>query len=125
MIVSAARRWTPSLGGGGESDRSDFCRDVMVAFCLEHGRRNGLKGAAAAARTCSGRKSSRFRFCDRHVVSNDSPLELKRFGNAEVGKGFVVRAVDNSNVISAICGSSGESSSPKQDTVQYGVPPGK
>ena len=32
-------------------------------------------------------------------VSNDSPLENKRFGNAELGKGFVVRAVDNSNVV--------------------------
>jgi len=32
-------------------------------------------------------------------VSNDSPLELKRFGNAETRKGFVVRAVDNSNVV--------------------------
>ena len=32
-------------------------------------------------------------------VSSDSPLESKRFGNAELGKGFVVRAVDNSNVV--------------------------
>jgi putative aminopeptidase FrvX len=32
-------------------------------------------------------------------VSNDSPLEAKRFGNAELGNGFVVRAVDNSNVV--------------------------
>jgi putative aminopeptidase len=26
-------------------------------------------------------------------------LEVKRFGNAELGKGFAVRAVDNSNII--------------------------
>ncbi len=32
-------------------------------------------------------------------MSNDSPLEGRRFGNAEIGKGFVVRAVDNSNVV--------------------------
>jgi putative aminopeptidase FrvX len=32
-------------------------------------------------------------------VSADSPLESKRFGDAILGKGFVVRAVDNSNVV--------------------------
>jgi putative aminopeptidase FrvX len=32
-------------------------------------------------------------------VSSDSPLEVKRFGDAALGKGFVVRAVDNSNVV--------------------------
>jgi len=31
--------------------------------------------------------------------TDDSPLEGKRFGNAELGKGFVVRAEDNSNII--------------------------
>ncbi len=44
-------------------------------------------------------KAPDFVFAIDTFVSNDSPLELKRFGNAEVGKGFVVRAVDNSNVI--------------------------
>ena len=32
-------------------------------------------------------------------VSSDSPLESKRFADAEIGKGFVVRAVDNSNIV--------------------------
>jgi putative aminopeptidase len=32
-------------------------------------------------------------------VSADSPLESKRFGDAILGQGFVVRAVDNSNVV--------------------------
>ena len=32
-------------------------------------------------------------------VSADSPLESKRFGDALVGQGFVVRAVDNSNIV--------------------------
>src|SRR4029077_17662747 len=32
-------------------------------------------------------------------VSADSPLESKRFGNGILGQGFVVRAVDNSNVV--------------------------
>ena len=32
-------------------------------------------------------------------VSSDSPIESKRFGDAQIGKGFVVRAVDNSNIV--------------------------
>jgi putative aminopeptidase FrvX len=32
-------------------------------------------------------------------VSSDSPLESKRFGDALPGHGFVVRAVDNSNIV--------------------------
>jgi putative aminopeptidase FrvX len=32
-------------------------------------------------------------------VSSDSPLESTRFADAKVGEGFVVRAVDNSNVV--------------------------
>src|SRR5207245_1106181 len=31
-------------------------------------------------------------------ASADSPLESKRFADAEIGKGFVIRAVDNSNI---------------------------
>jgi putative aminopeptidase FrvX len=60
----------------------------------------GLKGAAAAAvHLFEDGKAPDFVFAIDTFVSNDSPLELKRFGNAELGKGFVVRAVDNSNVI--------------------------
>jgi putative aminopeptidase len=32
-------------------------------------------------------------------VSSDSPLESTRFADAKVGEGFVVRAVDNSNIV--------------------------
>jgi len=32
-------------------------------------------------------------------VSSDSPLESKRFADAKLGEGFVVRAVDNSNIV--------------------------
>src|SRR5262249_37182867 len=32
-------------------------------------------------------------------VSADSPIESKRFGDALLGQGFVVRSVDNSNVV--------------------------
>src|SRR5207253_1096121 len=39
-----------------------------------------------------------FVFAIDTFVSADSPLESKRFADAEIGKGFVVRAVDNSNI---------------------------
>jgi putative aminopeptidase FrvX len=44
-------------------------------------------------------KAPDFVFAIDTFVSNDSPLEAKRLGNADIGKGFVVRAVDNSNII--------------------------
>src|SRR5882724_599483 len=73
-------------------------RDVTFVWSTEE--EIGLKGAAAAAAHMFGDgKVPDFVFAIDTFVSNDSPLELKRFGNAEVGKGFVVRAVDNSNVI--------------------------
>jgi putative aminopeptidase FrvX len=33
------------------------------------------------------------------IVSSDSPLESKRFADAELGKGFEIRAVDGSNIV--------------------------
>ncbi|PYU03334.1 MAG: peptidase M42, partial [Acidobacteria bacterium] len=39
-----------------------------------------------------------FVFAIDTFVSSDSPLESTRFADAEIGKGFVVRAVDNSNI---------------------------
>ncbi|HXP71191.1 MAG TPA: peptidase M42, partial [Candidatus Dormibacteraeota bacterium] len=40
-----------------------------------------------------------FVFAIDTFVSADSPLESKRFGDAQIGNGFVVRAVDNSNIV--------------------------
>jgi putative aminopeptidase FrvX len=55
-------------------------------------------------------------------VSSDSPLESKRFADAEIGKGFVIRAVDNSNItpreyVDRVIKLARENSIP----VQYGV----
>src|ERR1043166_4307279 len=73
-------------------------RDVTFIWSTEE--EVGLKGAAAAAaRMFEDEKPPDFVFAIDTFVSNDSPLENRRFGNAEVGKGFVVRAVDNSNVV--------------------------
>jgi len=87
-LIAAVKAIGPTLPG----------RDVAFVWSTEE--EIGLKGAAAAAAHMFGDgKVPDFVFAIDTFVSNDSPLELKRFGNAEVGKGFVVRAVDNSNVI--------------------------
>jgi putative aminopeptidase FrvX len=73
-------------------------RDVTFIWSTEE--EVGLKGAAvAAAHLFESGKPPDFVFAIDTFVSSDSPLEAKRFGNAELGKGFVVRAVDNSNII--------------------------
>ena len=60
----------------------------------------GLEGAATAAKSFSAQgKMPDYVFAVDTFVSADSPLESKRFGNALLGNGFVVRAVDNSNVV--------------------------
>jgi len=60
----------------------------------------GLKGAAAFAEQAAKEgRTPDFVFAVDTFVSSDSPLETKRFADAELGKGFVVRAVDNSNIV--------------------------
>jgi putative aminopeptidase FrvX len=87
-LIAAVKAIGPTLPG----------RDVTFIWSTEE--EVGLKGAAAAAaHMFADGKAPDFVFAIDTFVSNDSPLELKRFGNAQVGKGFVVRAVDNSNVI--------------------------
>jgi len=73
-------------------------RDITFVWSTEE--EVGLKGAAAFAEQAAkeGRVPD-FVFAIDTFVSSDSPLESKRFGDAEIGKGFVVRAVDNSNVV--------------------------
>ena len=73
-------------------------RDVTLVWSTEE--EVGLKGAAAFAEEAAkeGRVPD-FVFAIDTFVSSDSPLESKRFADAELGKGFVVRAVDNSNVV--------------------------
>jgi putative aminopeptidase len=60
----------------------------------------GLEGAAAAAKHMAEQgKAPNYVFAVDTFVSSDSPLESKRFGDAILGQGFVVRAVDNSNIV--------------------------
>jgi putative aminopeptidase len=72
-------------------------RDVTFIWSTEE--EVGLKGAAAAAeRLAKEGKAPDFVFAIDTFVSADSPLESKRFGYAEIGKGLVIRAIDNSNI---------------------------
>lgn len=87
-LVEAVRALGPELPG----------RDVTFIWSTEE--EVGLKGAAAAAkRLAKEGRAPDFVFAIDTFVSADSPLESKRFGDAEMGKGFVVRAVDNSNIV--------------------------
>jgi putative aminopeptidase FrvX len=74
-------------------------RDVTFIWSTEE--ELGLRGALAAAQRLSkeGRVPD-YVFAIDTFVSSDSPLESSRFADARVGKGFVVRAVDNSNITS-------------------------
>jgi putative aminopeptidase FrvX len=87
-LIAAVKAIGPNLPG----------RNVTFIWSTEE--EVGLKGAAAAAaHLAADGKAPDFVFAIDTFVSNDSPLEGRRFGNAEIGKGFVVRAVDNSNVV--------------------------
>jgi putative aminopeptidase FrvX len=60
----------------------------------------GLEGAAGAAKNMAAQGHvPDYVFAVDTFVSSDSPLESKRFGDALLGHGFVVRAVDNSNIV--------------------------
>jgi putative aminopeptidase len=86
-LIEAVRALGPDLPG----------RDVTFIWSTEE--EVGLKGAAAAAeRLAKEGRTPDFVFAVDTFVSSDSPLESKRFADAELGKGFVVRAVDNSNI---------------------------
>jgi len=73
-------------------------RDVTFVWSTQE--EVGLKGAAAfAGQAAKEGRVPDFVFAVDTFVSSDSPLESKRFADAELGKGFVVRALDNSNVV--------------------------
>ena len=86
-LIQAVQALGPDLPG----------RDVTFVWSTEE--EVGLKGAAAVAeRMAKEGKAPDFVFAIDTFVSSDSPLESKRFADAEIGKGFVIRAVDNSNI---------------------------
>jgi putative aminopeptidase FrvX len=75
-------------------------KDRDVTFVFSTGEELGLNGAAALAeRLASEGKTPGVVFAVDTFVSSDSPIESKRIADAPIGKGFVVRAVDNSNIV--------------------------
>ena len=75
-------------------------RNRDVTFVFSTGEEIGLDGAAALAERLANKgQVPQYVFAVDTFVSSNSPLESKRFADAVVGKGFVVRAVDNSNII--------------------------
>jgi putative aminopeptidase FrvX len=86
-LISAAWALGPSLAG----------RDITFVWATRE--EVGLEGALAVARKRAAENDAPdFVFAVDTFVSSDSPLESPRFANARIGKGFVVRAVDNSNI---------------------------
>jgi putative aminopeptidase FrvX len=75
-------------------------KDRDVTFVWSTGEEEGLVGAAkVAARLAAEGHVPDFVFAVDTFVSSDSPIESQRFADAEIGKGFVIRAVDNSNIV--------------------------
>ena len=75
-------------------------KDRGVTFVWSTGEEIGLVGAAKLAKRLADEgHEADYVFAVDTFVSSDSPLESKRFGDAEIGKGFVIRAVDNSNIV--------------------------
>lgn len=71
-----------------------------VTFVWSTSEEIGLVGAAAIAKQLANEgHAPDYVFAVDTFVSSDSPLESKRFADAKLGQGFVVRAVDNSNVV--------------------------
>ena len=74
-------------------------KDRDVTFVWSTGEEQGLVGAAKLAnRLATEGHTPDFVFAVDTFVSSDSPLESKRFGNAKLGEGFVIRAIDSSNI---------------------------
>ena len=87
-LIEATWRLGPQLNGR------------RVTFVWSTGEELGLLGAAAYARQQAGAgKSPKYVFAVDTFVSSDSPIESKRFGDGILGNGFVIRAVDNSNIV--------------------------
>jgi putative aminopeptidase FrvX len=75
-------------------------KDRDVTFVWSTGEEEGLVGAAKVAKRLADEGHvPDFVFAVDTFVSADSPIESQRFADAEIGKGFVIRAVDNSNIV--------------------------
>lgn len=94
-----------------------------VTFIWSTREELGLEGAAAAAQQLAADgHAPDYVFAVDTFVSSDSPLESPRFGDAKLGHGFVVRAVDNSNIVAPeLVGKAVSLARGAGIAVQYGV----
>jgi putative aminopeptidase FrvX len=80
-----------------ELDPAKIDREVIFVWAVEE--EIGIEGAKHFAQQAAEEGGvPEFVFAVDTFVSSDSPLESDRFANGRLGEGFVVRAVDNSNV---------------------------
>lgn len=90
-LVEAVRALGPDFAGKWPGRR--------VTFVWTTGEEVGLDGAKAYATSVVKRgRAADVVFAIDTFVSSHSPLETQRFGDGVPGLGFVVRAVDNSNI---------------------------
>lgn len=88
-LIAATWALGPNLGN----------RDVTLVWSTSE--ELGLIGATEVAKRLAAQgQTPEFVFAVDTFVSSDSPLELPRFADALLGDGFVVRAIDNSNIVS-------------------------
>ena len=74
-------------------------KDRDVTFVWSTGEEQGLVGAGKVAKRLAAEGHlPDYVFAVDTFVSSDSPLESKRFGDAKLGDGFVIRAIDSSNI---------------------------
>ena len=69
-------------------------RGRSVTFLWDVEEETGLNGAQLMAKTLK----PDYAFAIDTFVSSDTPLENKRFGDAVLGKGAVLRSIDTSNI---------------------------
>jgi putative aminopeptidase FrvX len=98
-------------------------KDRDVTFVWSTGEEEGLVGAAKVAKRLADEGHvPDFVFAVDTFVSADSPIESQRFADAEIGKGFVIRAVDNSNIVpTALVERLIKLARANQIPIQYGV----
>jgi putative aminopeptidase FrvX len=99
----------------------DFHRDVTFVWSTRE--ELGLLGAAAFAESAAKAGATpKTVFAIDTFVSSDTPLESHRFADGKLGEGFVVRAIDGSNIVPWADVQRVESIAKKHTIpVQYGV----
>jgi putative aminopeptidase FrvX len=86
-LIAAAWRLGPHVPG----------RDITLVWSV--GEEIGLVGAQALARRLAAAgRSPNYVFAIDTFVSSDSPLESHRFADTPLGRGFVIRAADDSSL---------------------------